>query len=163
MRLAALCVLATQLAAFTAVSAGSTGIVTGKILPGPASRPAATTVWIGALPTPVAADGSFRAAGVPAGLAHLAIETPAGVYVVASPVSVAPGATQSLQLAIAGGEDTSPAPAAETEKKKKKSGIWANPASATLIIIGSAIIVGVVIDQLVKSETVPVSPSSPTH
>ena len=163
MRLAFPVVLAFQLAAPLGVQAGRTGSLTGHVLPPADGRAPATAVLIGGVSAPVAADGSFRATGLPEGPTQLAIETSEGLYVVASPVTVAPGATRSIDLALGGREDTSAPPPAEKEKKKKRAGVWANPVSATLIIIGSAIVVGVAVDQLTKSESVPASPSSPTN
>ena len=84
---------------------------------------------------------------------------------VASPVTVAPGTTSVLQLALGAREDTSAPPPADQEKKKKRAGLWANPASATLVIIGSAIVVGFAVDQLVMSddEASPFMPSVQAH
>ena len=152
-------VLASILAVPTWAVAGDTGVLTGRVLPPAEGQPAAKTVWVGSIPAPVAADGSFRAAGVPAGSSELAIETSKGVYVVATPVSIAPGVTRRIQLAYGGRQDTSPPPPPEKEKKKKSGGAWNNPLTATLIVIGSAIVVGVAIDQLTQSDNEPVSPS----
>ncbi len=161
MRLAVPVFLAIQLAAPLGVQAGKTGILTGHVLPPADGRAPAKAVWIGDVSAPVAADGSFKATGLAEGPTQLAIETSEGLYVVASPVTVAPGVTRSIDLALGGREDTSAPPPAEKEKKKKRAGVWANPLSATLIIIGGAIVVGVAVDQLTKSSSHPASPSSP--
>jgi hypothetical protein len=159
MRTSVVLALASLLAVPPGALAGDTGVLTGRVLPSIDSRLVAKTVWVGAIPAPVAADGSFRATGVPAGPSELAIETSEGVYLVATPVSIAPGTTRRVQLAYGGRQDTSPPPPPEKEKKKKSGGVWSNPLSATLIIVGSAIVVGVAIDQLTQSDNEPVSPS----
>jgi len=148
-----------------AVPAGApsvpTGALSGRVISGIGDRPAALAIWAGAKSTPVAPDGSFLLDGIPAGRAELAVQTAGGLYLVSSPVLIAPGTTRNVQLALSGRQDTSPPPAAEKEKKKKPGGVWANPTYATLIVVGSAIVVGVAVDQLTNSSSNPVSPSTP--
>jgi hypothetical protein len=151
-------VLAFLLAVPPASLAGESGVLTGRVLPASDARIVAKTVWVGAIPAAVAADGTFEAKGIPAGSSELAIETSEGLYVVATPVAIAPGTTRRVQLAFGGRQDTSAPPPPEKEKKKS-GGVWANPLSATLIIVGSAIVVGFAIDQLTQSDVKPVSPS----
>jgi hypothetical protein len=160
MRLTPLLVLASSFAVPLGALASGTGVLTGLVLPAPDHRLIAKNVWIGDKPAAVAADGSFRMEGIPAGPAELAIETSAGLYVVATPVVIAPGATRRVQLAYGGRQDTGPPATPESDAKKKRGGIWANPATATLIIIGSAIVVGVAIDQMTHNASAPASPSA---
>jgi hypothetical protein len=129
------------------------------VLPSVDIRLIARTVWVGAISAPVAADGSFRATGIPGGPSELAIETSEGLFVVATPVTIAPGTTRRVQLAYGGRQDSSAPPPQEKQKKKKSGGVWANPLTASLLIVGSAIVVGVTIDQLTQSDSIPVSPS----
>ncbi len=159
MRVAMTVLLAISLIVPTGALAGDTGGLAGHVVPADDHAAVAKTVWVGKIPAPVAADGSFEATGVPAGQSELAIETSEGLYVVATPVAIAPGATHRVQLAYGGRQDSSPTPQSENEKKKKRGGFWANPLSATLIIVGSAIVVGFAINQLTESDNEPVSPS----
>jgi hypothetical protein len=131
----------------------------GNIIPLSKEGPVAKSVWVGSISAAVELDGSFEATGLPAGPSEIAIETSEGLYVVATPVVVAPGVTRRVQLAYGGRQDSSAPPASETEKKKKGGGFWANPTSATLVIVGSAIVLGLAIDQLTQSDNAPVSPS----
>lgn len=150
--------------------AASTGSISGRVITS-ADRPAATTVWVapsGADAKPVAAavaaDGSFSIAELPAGTVELAVETSEGLYVVPTPVAIAPGTTRALQLALGGRQDSSdPPPPADTKKKKKSGGVWANPLYATLIVVGSAIVVGVLVNELTKPNDKPASPSTTTQ
>jgi len=151
-------VLALALAVPPGALAGETGVLAGRVLPSADNGLVAKTVWVGAIPAPVAADGSFEATGIPAGQSELAIETSEGLYVVAAPVAIAPGTTRRIQLAYGGRQDSSAPKPSENEKKKKGGGFWANPLSATLIIVGSAIVVGFAIDQLTQSDNEPASP-----
>jgi len=159
MRVALPILLSLVLAAPPGSLAGETGVLAGYVLPAKDAAVTAKTVWVGAIPAPVAADGSFEATGVPAGQSELAIETSEGLYVVATPVAIAPGTTRRIQLAYGGRQDSSAPKPSENEKKKKGGGFWANPLSATLIIVGSAIVVGFAINQLTQSDNEPVSPS----
>lgn len=158
MRMTLSIVLASVLA-LPGVAAGATGVLSGRVLPSADRELIAKTVWVGDVPTAVAADGSFRAEGIPPGPAELAIETSEGLYLVATPVAIAPGTTRSLQLAFGGRQDTNAPPPPE-KTKKKKGGVWANPVTATLIVVGSAIVVGFAVDELTKSADAPVSPST---
>jgi hypothetical protein len=152
-------VLASVLAAPRGAVAGHTGVLTGRVLPSGDERVTATLVWVGAVPAAVAPDGSFRVDEIPGGPAEVAIETSEGLYVVATPITIAPGTTRRVQLAFGGRQDTSAPP--PPEKKKKRGGVWANPLSASLIIVGSAIVLGLAVDQLTpQPEDVPVSPST---
>jgi hypothetical protein len=159
MLLASPLVIASLLVLSPAAAPGETGVLMGSVLPSADGRLVAKSVRVGKISAVVAKDGSFQAAGIPAGPAQLAIETSQGLFVVATPVAIAPGTTRRVHLAFAGRQDSSPPTPPEQEKKKKRGGIWANPVSATLIIVGSAIVVGVAVDQLTKSEPVPASPS----
>ena len=152
-------VLASVLVVPPVLAGGETGDLMGRVLPSVDTRLVAKTVWVGAFPARVSADGSFRATGIPAGPSELAIETSEGLFVVATPVAIAPGITRRIQLAYGGRQDTSAPPPPENDKKKKSGGIWANPLAASLIIVGSAIVVGFAIDQLTQSDNEPVSPS----
>jgi hypothetical protein len=160
MRLSRFLVLASSFAVPLGALAGVTGALTGRVLPPVNGRLIAKNVWVGDKPAAVAADGSFSMDGIPAGPAELAIETSAGLFVVTHPVAIAPGTTHRVQLAFSGRQDAgTPAPS-EKDNKKKRGGIWANPATATLIIIGSAIVVGAAIDQLTHTSGAPASPSA---
>jgi len=138
------------------------GAVAGRVITA-AGQPAARAVLVapaGAgqpLRAPIGDDGSFRVDGVPAGTADLAVETEGGLYVVATPVAIAPGVTRNLQLAL-GRQDTSPPPG--EKKAKRAGGVWANPLYATLIVVGAAVVVGVAISALTSSSSHPASPSS---
>jgi hypothetical protein len=133
--------------------------VTGVLLAGPALGTEVASV-------PVLGDGTFEADRVPAGPVSVALQTDDGIYAIATPISIAPGTTRTVSLALKGRQGTptpspAPAPAPEEKKEKKKSGgFWSNPLYASLVIIGGAIVVGVLIDQATKNNNnAPASPS----
>ena len=153
----------------TGLANAPSGGLSGRVLPALEGRETARTVWLfprdGAtrpVGAPVASDGTFRLSQLPAGPAEIAIETDAGLYVVQTPVAIAPGATRDVQLALGGRQDSSDLPPPEKEKKRRKGGVWANPVTATLIVVGSAIVVGVLVGSLSSSDSnPPASPSNP--
>ena len=159
--------LATSLAVYSTIAAASTGSLAGRVIAHP-DRPAPTKLWIapsgaGAPPltVPIAADGTFDAPAVPAGTVELAIENSEGLYAVTTPIAIAPGATRSLQLALGGRQDSTPPADSRKRKRPGGSGVWANPLYATLIVVGSAIVVGVLVNELTQSDVEPASESTP--
>lgn len=159
--------LATPLSA----SGPGVGTLAGQVVvSGEPAQP--TAVWLSSpanpdhpLRTPVGPDGSFRLDSVPAGSVELAVETAKGLYVVDTPLTLAPGKTQNVKLALKGRDDTTPTGdkggTADKNKKKKGTSIWNNPLTATLIVVGGAIVVGLIVDQVSNNDENPASPSGP--
>lgn len=152
------------------ILASPTSALAGRVVPMGGAHPA-KAVWLadpagGSAPTSVAvaADGSFRADGLRPGPIAIAIETDAGLYAVASPVTLAPGSTRSVRLALEEGKDTNPPPADE-KKSRKALSVWNNPLTASLIVLGAAVVVGVAVDQLTNNgkTNAPASPSTPAN
>lgn len=168
MRTPLIVALATAVAVSPSAATATTGSLSGRVVPGTDALPAAKAVWVlpdgaGApIPAPVATDGTFLVSNLPSGPADIAVETSEGLYVVDTPVAIAPGTMSEVQLALGGRQDNSDLPPSEKEKKKRKGGVWSNPVSATAIVVGSAVVLGVIVDSLTKSESnPPASPSSP--
>lgn len=157
------CVLAGALAVSGFASTAASGSLTGSVLAGP-GLPSPVAVWVasGGAGTPpvrsiVREDGSFRIDGLAAGPAAIAVETAEGLFEVVTPVSIAPGTTRSVQVAIKGRQDSKP----EDEEERKALGLWDNPLTATLAVVGGAILVGLLVDQLTDDDESPTaSPST---
>jgi hypothetical protein len=82
---------------------------------------------------PTAANGGFTVGGVAPGTQNLAIETKDGLFAIATPITLAPGETKGVRLALKASGDS------EEEKKKKGGGAgWTGGAKAAMI----AVIVG---------------------
>src|SRR4029079_3407793 len=115
--------LTSALALALSVSPGMTsagpGRLAGRVLVPPGGHPVVQAVRAGDTAAPVASDGSFQIDAVPAGPAHVAIETAEGLFILASPVLIAPGTTRHVQLALGGRQDSSAPPATEKDTKKK--------------------------------------------
>ena len=84
---------------------------------------------------PTAADGTFTVAAVAPGRTALALETKDGSFAVATPVTLAPGETRGVYLALK-------AAAATPEEKKKRRGgaAWTGGeiAALTVVLVGFA-------------------------
>jgi hypothetical protein len=107
-------------------------------------------------------DGSFSIDSVPASTYEVAVESDGGLYVVDTPVKLAPGQTQSLNVAI--DPQVSPSPEDVDSKKKNRGGtsVWNNPGTAALIVLGGAIVLGWIINEATDDDDEqPASPSNP--
>jgi hypothetical protein len=81
----------------------------------------------------------------------MAVESNGGLYRVDKPFKLAAGEARKVNLAIT--QDAPPAGGKSTPASGKKSGggVWSSPALASVIVVGSAIIVGLVIDNATSS------------
>ncbi len=104
------------------------------------------------------ADGAFEVAGLEPASYDLAVESRGGLYVVETPVRLAGGERRSIQLAVS--PQAAPAPAQDPAPKKKSAAdVWNNPLTATLIVVGAAVVLGLVVESVVGNPSA--SPSVP--
>jgi hypothetical protein len=96
-------------------------------------------------------DGTFSVDGLPASTYELAVESEGALYLVGTPVKLAPGQSQDLSVAV--NEEAAPSPEELDQKNKKGgAGIWNNPLTAALIVTGAAILLGVIINETTKDD-----------
>jgi hypothetical protein len=153
-------VVALHLIYLPAPTAGDEAGITGNILRAEGQSPVAGAVVHATDPVtetsfasvPTKSDGSFELNGMPASSYVLAVEVDGGLYVVEVPVKLVPGQSRSVQLAV----NPNLAPAAGGLKTTIKN----NPLTATLIIIGGATALGLLIDEIDDDDEI-VSPVSP--
>lgn len=92
---------------------------------------------------PASDDGSFVLGDLPPSTYALAVESEGGLYLVETPLSLAPGTTRTLNLAV------SPQPmkrkTGDDEFSDEPWGLTENPLTAALALSGIAIVLGVVI------------------
>ena len=94
----------------------------------------------------VDADGRFVVADIPSATYELAVESEGHLYVVATPLQLAPGQVRTVHVEV--NPDVAPDPdAAEKKKKKGAATIWDNPLTAALIVIAAAVVVGLLLDS----------------
>ena len=103
-------------------------------------------------------SGAFRAEGIAPASYRLGIESEGRLYAVASPLTLAPGQAQNVTVAIPGNAQTGAVPEDE-ESRKRAMSWWNNPLTASLIVVGGAVILGIIIDKATdKKDQTPVSP-----
>ena len=107
---------------------------------------------------PTGPTGAFTIASVAPGRSALALETKEGSFAVATPVTLAPGETRGVHLALKG-----KAASNDTKNNKKPGGVyWTGAAIGAM----SAVLVGFVAAAVVASDNsnnnTPTSPSNPT-
>ncbi|MBZ5639650.1 MAG: carboxypeptidase-like regulatory domain-containing protein [Acidobacteriia bacterium] len=164
--IAAALVVALQLALAPAFAGGAPATLAGTVVAAASRAPVAgARVHVGdkrtgriVISEATGADGAFAVGGLAPAAYDLAVESAGGLYVVSSPLPLAPGERRSVQLAVSsppaqGGEKSKP------PQKRSLSKVWNNPLAATLIVVGAAVIIGVIVGNA-TSET-PTSPSAP--
>jgi len=109
---------------------------------------------------PTAADGTFAITSLAPGATSLTLQTKDGSFAVATPVTLAPGATLGVRLALKADAE------ANADKKKKKGGGagWTGGAigAMTAVLVGFA--AAAVINEGNKGDDeTPVSPSAPSN
>jgi len=105
---------------------------------------------------PTGANGAFTVVAVPPGRTALALETKDGSFAVATPVTLAPGETRGVQLALKA--------SGEPKKEKRAGGTgWTGGeiASMTCVIIGFAAAGWLAYDRANEDEPQPASPFTP--
>ena len=108
---------------------------------------------------PTTADGAFTVANLPAGVFELAIETDGGLFVVETPVRLEQGEVRTVHLTVMQRSSRTATPSPGAVKKSKLT-LWDNPLTAALVVVGSAFIVGLLIEELDDDEGQS-SPSGP--
>lgn len=119
--------------------------------------------------SPAGIDGAFDVANLPASSYRIAVESNGGLYVVDTPVKLDAGAPRHLRLAVRttgrgrSGRADSGAKAEEANKNgAQDTSFWSNPLTATLLVVGGAILVGVIVDQATDDDnSTPASASAP--
>lgn len=104
---------------------------------------------------PTGSDGSFAIAEIPAGTYEVGIQAGRELYLVRTPVTLAPGQSRSVALAVRPADDEEPGRVGSGSPRG-----WNNPLVASLIVVGSAIALGLVIDQVTDDDD-STSPSQP--
>lgn len=118
---------------------------------------------------PTSADGTFAIRDLPPATYRLAVEANSGLFPIEQPLTLAPGMNQALGISLdpstnadppAGADDDSAAPPA----KGKRPNLWNNPVTAALLVLGVAVIFGIVIENATDDDDreLPASPLDTT-
>jgi hypothetical protein len=92
-----------------------------------------------------AADGRFVLPELPPGTYALAVQAHDGLYVIEPPLKLGPGGAQALSIAV--GAQTEGEPDDPDAYKPARPSVWNRPFTAALIVLGAAVVVGVIVDQ----------------
>src|SRR5262245_52638297 len=124
-----------------------------------------------------AQDGSYAVASLPSGDYDLAIEAEGGVFVVNAPVELQPGEQRQVSFSIkpdkpagaaadeppsgsAASGETKPAEEAKTTPPpKQKTSVWRKPWFGALVVLGTAVAVGAVVNSQGTNNESGASPS----
>jgi hypothetical protein len=109
---------------------------------------------------PTGADGVFTIAAVAPGRTELALETKQGTFAVATPVTLAPGQTKGVHLALKASTTTA---TNDDDKKKKGGAAWTGGeiAALTVVLVGAAAATWLAVDQANEDTAPPASPYTP--
>jgi hypothetical protein len=114
------------------------------------------------------ADGSFDTVSVPASSYRVAIESNGGLYVVDTPVTLDAGSSRHLRVAVremerarAGRAEGETPPPEGQKAAAEDTSFWSNPLTATLVVVGGAILVGVLVDNATNDDDEPASAFAP--
>ena len=87
--------------------------------------------------SPSTEQGKFEIPEVPPASYSVAVETEDGVFLVQSAVSISPGENRAVQLALSPGAS-----------EGKGMTFWKNPVTASLVVLGAAIVIGLAVDEI---------------
>jgi hypothetical protein len=107
---------------------------------------------------PTESDGRFSVPDLPPGTYELAVQAHDGLYLVEPAVRLGPGAVRSLSIAVGAEQGTGEEDAAGS--KLPRPSVWNRPFTAALIVLGSAIVVGLIVDQATDDDDTE-DPASP--
>jgi hypothetical protein len=110
---------------------------------------------------PTGMDGVFTIAAVTPGRTELALETTQGTFAVATPVTLAPGQTKGVHLAL---KASGKAATNDENKNKKKGGAaWTGGeiTALTVVLVGAAAATWLAVDRANEDVAPPASPYTP--
>jgi len=110
---------------------------------------------------PATDDGAFTLAELPPSTYALAVESEGGLYLVGTPLQLAPAATRTVNLAVNPQSVLRDGEAESDDDDDEKWGFFENPLTATLIILGVATVLGIAVDNLSDDDKKKKSPSAP--
>jgi hypothetical protein len=102
---------------------------------------------------PSGEDGSFAIPALAPGSYEIGVAIGERLYLGGQPVALRPGSEQRVSLAVQTDADGGSAPsAASVAAAKPVPSVWNNPLSAALIVVGSAVVVGVLVESATDDE-----------
>ncbi len=102
-----------------------------------------------------AADGNFSIARLDPGRYDLAVEVEGGLYLIRAPIDLMPGVRRVVQIAVGIAELED-----DENAREPLPSSWDNPATAGAIVLGLAVLIGVLVknwteDEITSTNTIP--------
>ncbi len=94
-----------------------------------------------------AADGNFSIAGLDPGRYDLAVEVPGGLYPIRAPIDLLPRVQRTVQIAVGVAESED-----NQSVREPLPSSWNNPAAAGAIVLGLAVLIGVLVKNVTDDE-----------
>ena len=105
-----------------------------------------------------AADGNFSIARLDPGRYDLAVEVEGGLYLIRAPIDLMPGVNRAVQIAVGIAEREDDGNAREPLPSS-----WDNPAAAGAIVLGLAILIGVLVKNATADEVTSTNTNTGTN
>lgn len=105
-------------------------------------------------------DGTFSLGDLPPAAYQLAVETEEGLYLVGTTVPLEPGQARDIHLGLRPDATADDPETAEKKEEDEEMGFMNNPLFATLLVVGSSILLGYIITELDDTDTLVASPST---
>lgn len=100
---------------------------------------------------PTSEDGRFAIRGLPAASYELAVGVDEGLYLVETPVPLAPGTGRRVTLAV-DAESRINAQDDPSDITGDGPSLWNNPVTAALIVFGVAVVIGIIVENATDDE-----------
>lgn len=148
--------------------AGGSASVSGEVLASGSAAPVEGARVHAARPVdgaivssePTGADGRFEITGLEPGSYEIGVESEGGLYLVPGEVRVEDGSARPVVLSIVPAQSEEEPDGEIVEEQRKAMGVWNNPLTATLVVLGIAVGAGLLVDQVFEDDDE--SPSSPS-
>lgn len=102
---------------------------------------------------PTSEQGAFSIADMPSGKFELGVAIDEGLYLIEAPLMLAPAQSQHVNIAVNEEKDDDKGSAVVPESAKAKG--WSNPLVAALIVVGGAVVIGLLVEAATDDASEP--------
>jgi len=146
--------------ALPASDRGGGAVLTGRVVRAGNARPLpGARVWLAESPgtrviasAPSSEGGAFSLRDVPPGTYALAVEVEPGLYPLESALNLSADSTRVVRIELPPAAQAGSGPA-EPQAPAARNRIWNNPFTASLLVLGAAVLVSVVVQSVTDEAT----------